>query len=61
MATKKEITTTKIVDPYIKVNELKLKLSGIRLEIKAGKNTNTNAHRALTKEIAQLLTKINTK
>lgn len=61
MAKTKETTTTKKVDPYIAVNDLKLKLSQIRLEIKAGKNTNTNAHRALTKEIAQLLTKINTK
>ena len=61
MAKKEITTTTKKVDPYIAVNDLKLKLSMLRMEIKAGKNSNTNAHRPLTKEIAQLLTKINAK
>jgi ribosomal protein L29 len=39
-----------------KIQELKLELSKIRLNIKAGKEKNTNSHKKLKLEIAQLLT-----
>lgn len=42
------------------IDELKIKLSGIKLNIRAGQEKNTNAHKKLKKEIAQLLTKGNT-
>jgi len=37
--------------------ELKKKLALLRINIKAGKEKNTNAHKKLKKQIAQLLTK----
>lgn len=39
-----------------KIQELKLELSKIRLNIKAGKEKNTNSHKKLKLQIAQLLT-----
>lgn len=49
---------TKEMTPLAK---LKLEISKIRLEIKAGKQKNTNAHKKIKKTIAQLLTKGETK
>lgn len=40
--------------------ELKTKFSEIKLTIKAGQEKNTNAHKKIKKEIAQLLTKTST-
>jgi ribosomal protein L29 len=54
MATK---TTTD--NPQSKLQELRTKIAAVRLEIRAGKTKNTNAHKALKKELAQTLTKIN--
>jgi len=42
-----------------KVQKLKLELSQIRLNIKTGKEKNTNAHKKLKLQIAQLLTNNN--
>lgn len=39
-----------------KIQELKLELSKIRLNIKAGKEKNTNSHKKIKLQIAQLLT-----
>lgn len=39
------------------IEELKTKIMSIRLNIKAHQEKNTNAHKALRKELAQLLTK----
>ncbi|HSV94449.1 MAG TPA: hypothetical protein VLH94_00525 [Spirochaetia bacterium] len=44
-------TTTQTLD------ELKIKLSDIKLKIKAGQEKNTNAHKKTKVEIAQLLSK----
>ncbi len=41
--------------------ELKTKLVEIKLTIKAGQEKNTNAHKKLKKQIAQLLTKTTSK
>ena len=41
------------------ITDLRSKLQDTRLQIKAGKITNTNAHKKLKKELAQLLTKQN--
>lgn len=57
MKTTKSTTT----NPQLQVSDLRLKLQTIRLEIKAGKQTNTNAHKKLKKELAQLLTKLKQK
>lgn len=57
MATKKTTTT----NPIQQLADLKQKYSEVRLDIRSGKNSNTNAHKQLKKEIAQLLTQINTK
>ncbi len=38
------------------LDELKIKLADIKLKIRAGQEKNTNAHKALKKEIAQILT-----
>jgi len=51
MAAKKNGTTS--------LSELKAKMLGIRLAIKAHQEKNTNAHKTLRKQIAQLLTKGN--
>lgn len=40
-----------------KLTELKTKLVSIKLSIKAGQEKNTNAHKKIKKEVAQLLTK----
>lgn len=47
--TKEELTT--------KLEELKTRLTQVKLSIKAGQEKNTNAHKKIKKEIAQLLTK----
>ncbi len=39
------------------LDELKIKFADIKLQIKSGQQKNTNAHKALKKEIAQILTK----
>jgi len=39
--------------------ELKKELINVRLKIKAGQEKNTNAHKTLKKQIAQLLTRQN--
>lgn len=39
------------------IDELKIKIAGIKLHIRAGQEKNTNAHKKLKKEIAQFLTK----
>lgn len=44
--------------PTTNVFELKKKLLEIRLAIKARQEKNTNAHKALKKQIAQELTKL---
>ena len=49
--TKIENTTKESLD------ELKIKLADIKLKIKAGQEKNTNAHKKIKKQIAQLLTK----
>ncbi len=49
MAAKKTETTS--------LAELKTKMLEIRLAIKAHQEKNTNAHKAMKKQIAQLLTK----
>jgi ribosomal protein L29 len=43
-------------DKIAKLKKLKNELSKIKLEIKSGKNKNTNAHKKIKKQIAQLLT-----
>ncbi len=42
-----------------KVSELRGQLLTKRLDIKAGMEKNTNAHKPLKRELAQLLTKLN--
>lgn len=49
--TKTETTTQETLD------ELKIKLADIKLKIKAGQEKNTNAHKKIKVQIAQLLTK----
>lgn len=49
--TKKTTTSTETLE------ELKIKYADLRLTIKASKEKNTNAHKKLKKQIAQLLTK----
>jgi len=41
--------------PSSQLEKLRFELIKTRLEIKAGKNKNTNAHKKLKKQIAQLL------
>ncbi len=48
---------TKIETPLETLDELKIKLSDIRLKIKAGQEKNTNAHKKTKVQIAQLLSK----
>lgn len=40
----------------VSLDELKIKLAGIKLNIRSGKEKNTNSHKKLKKQIAQLLT-----
>jgi len=51
---------TKIETPIETLDELKIKLSDIRLKIKAGQEKNTNAHKKIKVQIAQLLSKRDT-
>lgn len=44
-------------EPTMTLDEQKIKLADIKLNIKAGIQKNTNAHKKLKKEIAQFLTK----
>lgn len=48
---KTQTTTTNTLD------DLKIKISDVKLKIRAGQEKNTNAHKKLKKEIAQILTK----
>lgn len=50
------MTKTKTETPAANLDELKIKIAGIRLNIRAGKEKNTNAHKKMKKQIAQLLT-----
>ncbi len=49
--------TTKKDNPTISVQDLKVQVVGIKLKIKAGIEKNTNAHKRLKKQIAQLITR----
>ncbi len=61
MATIKKTTTKdKDIDLNQELKQLRLKLSEIKLNIKAGLEKNTNAVSPVKKQIAQLLTKLNT-
>lgn len=55
MPTKKNTTT----NLHQQLADARLKFAQVYLDVKAGKNTNTNAHKPLKKQIAQLLTQIN--
>lgn len=50
------MTKTK-TEKTMTLDEQKIKFADIKLNIKAGIEKNTNAHKKLKKEIAQLLTK----
>lgn len=50
---------TKIQTPAITLEESKIQLASIKLNIRAGLEKNTNAHKKIKKQIAQLLTKTN--
>lgn len=47
---------TKIVTPVSTLEELKIQLASIKLNIRAGIEKNTNTHKKIKKQIAQLLT-----
>lgn len=47
---------TKTKNTTANLDDLKIKLADIKLKIKAGQEKNTNAHKSLKKEIAQILT-----
>lgn len=47
---------TKTDQPKENLDELKIKLAGIKLNIRSGQEKNTNAHKKLKKQIAQFLT-----
>lgn len=55
MATKKNKITTK--KKFSSLNELRKKYALTRVDIKAGREKNTNAHKSIKKQIAQELTK----
>jgi ribosomal protein L29 len=56
MATKKTKTTTKkSSNPLV---ELRKKYAVTRVDIRAGREKNTNAHKSIKKQIAQELTKL---
>jgi ribosomal protein L29 len=57
----KTTKTAKVEKTQDSLSELKIKLVGIKLTIKSGQEKNTNAHKKLKKEIAQLLFKGNKK
>lgn len=50
------MTKNKIEKTPQTLDELKIKLADIRLQIKAGQEKNTNAHKKIKVQIAQLLT-----
>jgi small subunit ribosomal protein S17 len=50
------MTKSKTTNTIKNLDELKVKLAEIKLQIRAGQNKNTNAHKKLKKEIAQILT-----
>lgn len=57
MATKKTTTKTdKVLNRDQEVAKTRQELAAVRLDIKAGVEKNTNAHKALKKKLAQLLT-----
>lgn len=56
---KKETNTNSSSDLIKKIAEVRGKLTAVRLDIRAGVEKNTNAHKKLKKELAQLLTKLN--
>lgn len=58
MATKTTTTTTDTKDLLKKIKEVRLQLWDTRLNVKAGKEKNTNAHLPYKKQLAQLLTKL---
>lgn len=51
---------TKIVTPASTLEELKIQLASIKLNIRAGIEKNTNTHKKIKKQIAQLLSKRDT-
>lgn len=53
--------TTKADAKLDSLAELKTKMVEIKLTIKAGQEKNTNAHKKIKKQIAQLLSKTTTK
>lgn len=59
MAKKETTNTNPKLESLKKIADVRGKLLGIRLDIKAGTQKNTNAHKKLKKELAQLLTKNN--
>ncbi len=50
------MTKSKSQNSIANLDELKIKFADIKLQIKSGQQKNTNAHKALKKEIAQILT-----
>ncbi len=50
------MTKTKTEKTIATLDEQKIKYADIRLKIKSGQEKNTNAHKKLKKEIAQILT-----
>lgn len=50
------MTKTKTDKTIANLDELKIKYADTRLKIKSGQDKNTNAHKKLKKEIAQILT-----
>ena len=48
--------TKKTENTIANLDEMKIKYADIRLRIKSGQDKNTNAHKKLKKEIAQILT-----
>lgn len=51
---------TKTTSPLTNLEESKIKLASIKLNIRAGIEKNTNAHKKIKKQIAQLLSKRDT-
>jgi len=51
------MTKSKTENTIKNLDELKIKFADIKLQIRAGQQKNTNAHKKLKKEIAQILTK----
>ena len=48
---------TKTTENTLTLDELKIKLSNIKLNIRSGQEKNTNAHKQTKVQIAQLLSK----